>query len=127
MPDKISVDLKSTTEFDLGANAFYQVNDRWSFGLGLKYIYHAQNGLKKVHTKIESAQGQAVANGLIQQKKDMHDRFSEFAQSFVVAYQATDYMQVAWYFENTLDNGQHLNANTTDFKAETGFRLNVKF
>ncbi len=127
IPDKISVDLKSTTEFDLGANAFYQVNDRWSFGLGLKYIYHAQNGLKKIHTKIDNPYGVAATNALVAQYKEMHDRFSEFAQSFVVAYQATDYMQVAAYFENTLDNGQHLNANTTDFKVETGVRLNVKF
>lgn len=133
VPDKISVDLKSTTEFDLGANAFYQVNDRWSFGLGLKYIYHAQNGLKKLHTKLPEPSNPMQAavlgqvNGLIANYKDMHDRFSEFAQSFVVAYQATDYMQLAWYFENTIDNGQRFNANTTDFKAETGVRLNVKF
>ena len=127
MPDKISVDLKSTTEFDLGANAFYQVNDRWSWGVGLKYIYHAENGLDKVHTKISTTQGQAVADGLIQQKKKMHDRFGEFAQALTVAYQATDAMQVAWFIENTIDNGQHLNANTTDLKIETAIRLNVKF
>ncbi len=127
MPDKISVDLKSTTEFDLGANAFYQVNDRWSWGVGAKYIYHAQNGLKDVHTQISTTQGQAVANALLAGYKEMHDRFSEFAQSFTLAYQATDSMQVSWFIENTLDNGQHLNANTTDLKLETAIRLNVKF
>jgi len=127
IPDKISVDLKSTTEFDLGANAFYQVNDRWSWGVGLKYIYHAENSLKKVHTEISNPNGQAVANGLIANYKEMHDEFSEFAQSFTLAYQATDSMQVSWFIENTLDNGQRLSASTTDFKIETAIRLNVKF
>ena len=127
LPDKMSVDLKSTTEFDVGANAFYQINDRWSFGLGLKYVYHAQNGLKKVHTKIESAQGQQLASKLVAGYKDMHDRFGEFAQALTVAYQASDNMQVAAFFENTLDNGQHLSASTTDLKIETGVRLNVRF
>ena len=127
MPDKISVDLKSTTEFDLGANAFYQVNDRWSWGVGLKYIYHAQNGLKDVHTQISTTAGQAVANTLLAGYKEMNDRFSEFAQSLTIAYQATDSMQVSWFIENTLDNGQRFNANTTDFKLETAVRLNVRF
>lgn len=129
MPAKISVDLKSTTEYDFGANAFYQVNDRWSFGVGLKYIYHAENGLKKIHTDISGApvlvQNQVA--GLLDQKKHMHDEFSEFAQSLTVAYQASDSMQVAAFVENTIDNGQRLSGSTTDFKAEFGVRLNVKF
>ena len=127
--DKISVDLKSTTEYDLGANAFYQVNDRWSFGLGLKYIYHAENGIKDLHTDISGAP--AMAQGLMKQKlaeyKKMHDSFGEFAQAFTLAYQATDNMQVSWFFENTIDNGQHLSASTTDLKIETAIRLNVRF
>ena len=126
MPDKISVDLKSTTEFDLGANAFYQVNDRWSWGVGIKYVYHAQNGLEGVHTEIPAAL-QPTVNGLLANYKEMHDRFGEFAQSFTLAYQATDSMQVAWFVENTLDNGQHLSGSTTDFKIETAIRLNVRF
>ena len=127
IPDTISVDLKSTTEYDFGANAFYQVNDRWSFGLGLKYIYHAENGLKKVHTKITNPTGVNVANGLINNYKKMHDEFSEFAQTFTVAYQASESMQVAWFIENTIDDGQRLSGSTSDFKAETGVRLNVLF
>ncbi|MBO4626251.1 MAG: hypothetical protein J5679_03210 [Alphaproteobacteria bacterium] len=127
IPNKLSVDLKSTTEYDLGANAFYQVNDRWSFGLSLKYIYHAENGLKKIHTKVSNPDAKAVLGGLITNYKHMHDEFSEFAQAFTVAYQASDSMQVAWFIENTIDDGQHLSASTTDFKAETGVRLNVKF
>ena len=126
MPDKISVGLKSTTEFDLGGNAFYQVNDRWSFGLGLKYVYHAQNGLKNVHTEIPDALKGNV-NTLLAGYKEMHDRFGEFAQNFTLAYQATDNMQVAWFVENTIDKGQHLSASTTDLKIETAIRLNVRF
>ena len=130
LPDKMSVDLKSTTEFDLGANAFYQVNDRWSFGVGLKYIYHAQNGIKKLHTKMpDSVPGPAqdMVYTLLEGYKEMHDRFGEFAQNFTLAYQATDRTQVAWFVENTLDNGQRLSGSTTDFKIETAIRLNVKF
>ncbi len=127
LPKKMSVDLKSTAEFDFGANAFYQVNDRWSFGLGLKYVFHAQNGLEKVHTKIESEQGQQLANQLLQNYKEMNDRFNEFAQSLTIAYQVSDSTQVSWFIENTLDDGQRLSASTSDFKIETALRLNVKF
>ena len=130
VPSKMSVDLKSTTEYDLGANAFYQVNDRWSFGIGLKYTYHAENGLEKLHTKLPSSVPTPVKNqinGLIEGYKEMNDEFSEFAQSLTVAYQATDRMQIAWFIENTIDDGQRLSASTTDFKAETAIRLNVKF
>ena len=130
MPNKMSVNLKSTTEFDVGANAFYQVNDRWSFGLGLKYIYHAQNGIKDLYTKIPDSVPAPAKNkvyALLENYKEMHDRFGEFAQAFTLAYQATDSMQVSWFIENTLDNGQRLSGSTTDFKIETAIRLNVKF
>ena len=129
VPAKISVDLKSTTEYDFGGNAFYQVNDRWSFGLGLKYIYHAENGLKNIHTKVNyvSAGAEAMVKNQLAKYKHMHDEFSEFAQTFTVAYQASESMQVAWFIENTIDDGQHLSGSTSDFKAETGVRLNVLF
>lgn len=130
LPKEMSVDLKSTTEFDLGANAFYQVNDRWSWGVGLKYVYHAQNGIKKLHTQMpDSVPGPAQKKvyDLLAGYKEMHDRFGEFAQSFTLAYQATDRTQVSWFFENTLDNGQRLSGSTTDFKVETAIRLNVRF
>ena len=129
LPNKISVDLDSTTEFDLGGNAFYQVNDRWSFGIGLKYIYHAENSLKDIHTKVNyvSPGAEALVKKQLEEYKHMHDQFGEFAQSFTLAYQATDSMQVSWFIENTLDNGQRLSASTTDFKIETAIRLNVKF
>ncbi len=129
LPNKISVDLDSTTEFDLGGNAFYQVNDRWSFGIGLKYTYHAENSLKDIHTKVNyvSPMAEALVKKQLEEYKHMHDQFGEFAQSFTLAYQATDSMQVSWFIENTLDNGQRLSASTTDFKIETAIRLNVKF
>ena len=129
VPNKISVDLKSTTEYDFGGNAFYQVNDRWSFGIGLKYTYHAENGLKNIHTKVNyvNAGAEAMVKTQLNQYKHMNDEFSEFAQSFTVAYQASDSMQVAAFFENTIDDGQRLSASTTDFKAEMGVRLNVVF
>lgn len=127
IPRELSVDLKSTTEFDLGANAFYQVNDRWSWGVGLKYIYHAENSIRGVHTQINNPGAKAVIDKLVENYKEMHDRFGEFAQAFTLAYQATDNMQVSWFVENTIDNGQHLSASTTDFKFETAIRLNVRF
>ena len=86
--------------------------------------------MKKLQTKIPaSVPGPVVAkiSDLLANYKNMHDRFGEFAQSLTIAYQATDRMQVSWFIENTIDNGQHLNANTTNLKVETALRLNVRF
>jgi len=129
MPDKISVDIGSTTEVNAGANAFYQFDDRWSAGLGLRYNYHASNTLRQVHTDLSSlpTELQMEVNGLVSGFKDMRDKFNEYIFNFTLARQMTDYLQIAWYFEDTYDNGAHLSSNTTDLKIESGFRFNLKF
>jgi hypothetical protein len=45
-PDEISVELKSTTEFNAGLKTFYQINDRWSIGAGFTFKHHEDNGVE---------------------------------------------------------------------------------
>ncbi|MBO4480591.1 MAG: hypothetical protein J5742_03135 [Alphaproteobacteria bacterium] len=129
IPDKMSVDIKSTWEVNAGANIFYQMTDRWSGGLTFNYKYHATNGLEGIHTDISAAPApvQAGLKHMLDEYKDMEDHFNEYALMLTLAYQFRDGMQVAWYIEDTLDTAARLSANTTDLKVETGFRLNLKF
>ncbi len=43
--NEISVDLKSATEINAGIKMFYQLDDRWSFGGGLTFKHHSDNGV----------------------------------------------------------------------------------
>ena len=126
LPNKISVDLKSTWEANAGASIFYQMTDRWSGGLAFNYKYHATNGLDSVYTDIPAMIETAV-DGMLKQYKDMHDHFNEYAFMLTLAYQFRDGVQVAWYVEDTFDTGARLSSNTTDVKVETGFRVNFLF
>ena len=126
LPNELSVDIKSTWEINAGANLFYQIDNRWSAGLGFRYNYHATNGLESVHTTLP-AEIEAPINTMLQSYKDMHDHFNEYIWNFSVAYQMRDSVQVAWYIEDTYDTGAYLSSNTTDLKLETGFRLNLLF
>ena len=64
LPDEISVDLKSTTEINAGLKMFYQLDDRWSFGGGLTFKHHSDNGVEGLASKVGSvaadAQGTAA-------------------------------------------------------------------
>ena len=126
LPDVLSVDIKSTWEVNAGANIFYQMTDRWSGGLAFQYKYHATNGLESVYTELPAAIETPISN-MLQEYKDMHDHFNEYAIMLTLAYQLRDWAQVAWYIEDTLDTGAHLSSNTTDVKVETGFRVNFLF
>lgn len=126
LPNKISVDLKSTWEANAGASIFYQMTDRWSGGLAFNYKYHATNGLDSVYTDIP-AMIESEVDGMLKRYKDMHDHFNEYAFMLTLAYQFRDGVQVAWYAENTFDTGARLSSNTTDVKVETGFRVNLAF
>lgn len=72
-PDEISVDLKSTTEINAGLKMFYQLNDRWSFGGGLTFKHHSDNGVEGLATKVGAvdadAQAQAAVIALISSGK----------------------------------------------------------
>lgn len=127
IPDEISVDLKSTTEINFGLNAFYQLNDRWSFGGGFKYNHHADNGVKSLATEITNPYGNGFAQTLIKSLSDMNDGFDEYIVSLSVANQLTDTVQVALYGEYTFDTAHANSQNGSDVKAELGVRLNLQF
>lgn len=130
IPSEISVDLKSTTEINFGLNAFYQLNDRWSFGAGFKYNHHADNGVKSLATELPAGAhpaAPALVNGLIAQLSDMNDGFDEYIVTLSAANQLTDNVQVAVYGEYTFDEAHANSQNGTDVKAEVGVRLNLAF
>ena len=126
IPSEISVNLKSTTEINFGLNAFYQLNDRWSFGAGFKYNHHADNGVKSLATELD-AMGNAVASRIIAPLSDMNDGFDEYIVTLSAANQLTDNVQVAVYGEYTFDEAHANSQNGTDVKAEVGVRLNLAF
>ena len=133
LPDEISVDLESTTEFNAGFKAFYEINDTWSIGGGFTWKRHEDNGVEGLATKLnapapgfEGAQAMKVAE-LLASTKDMNDGFDEYIVSLSVANQITDMMQVAVYGEYTFDTAHRGSQNGTDVKAELGVRLNVEF
>lgn len=134
IPDEISVDLKSTTEVNAGLKAFYQLDDRWSFGGGFTFKHHADNGVEGLATSLDSngnstiaATQQAFVDGLMPIVEDMNDGFDEYILNLTAAYQMTDTMQVAVYGEYTFDESHVNSQNGTDVKAELGVRLNVQF
>ena len=134
IPDEISVDLKSTTEVNAGLKAFYQLDDRWSFGGGFTFKHHADNGVEGLATSLDSngnptiaTMQQAFVDGLMPIVEDMNDGFDEYILNLTAAYQMTDTMQVAVYGEYTFDESHVNSQNGTDVKAELGVRLNVQF
>ncbi len=145
LPDEISVDLKSTTEFNAGFKTFYQIDDRWSVGGSFTWKRHEDNGVEGLATSLKEpnpavgalvgapgAAGaamvqNALVNGLLDEVADMNDGFDEYIFNVTVANQITDTMQVAVYGEYTFDDGHRQSQNTTDVKAELGVRMNVQF
>ena len=135
IPDEISVDLKSTTEFNAGLKTFYQIDDRWSVGGSFTWKRHEDNGVEGLATSLKdvsanpmlAAYQKTIVNTLLNEVADMNDGFDEYIFNVTVANQITDAMQVAVYGEYTFDNGHRQSQNTTDVKAELGVRLNVRF
>ncbi len=140
--DEISVDLKSTTEINAGLKMFYQLDDRWSFGGGLTFKHHSDNGVEGLASGLgempattaamlaplpATAVQQQVVNSLLSVVEDMEDGFDEYVLNLTAAYQMTDTMQVAVYGEYTFDDAHAESQNGTDVKAELGVRLNVQF
>ena len=128
LPDEISVDLKSTTEVNAGLKAFYQMNDKWSFGAGFTYKHHADNGVEGLATDVNPVLLTVPQfQGFLASVKDMDDGFDEYVLGLSAAYQMTDATQVAVYGEYTFDTAHDQSQNGTDVKAELGVRLNVQF
>ncbi len=129
LPSEISVDLASTTEFNAGFKAFYEIDDKWSIGGGFTWKRHEDNGVEGLATDIDMTNptNNKLLSELLKQTKDMNDGFDEYIVSLSVANQITDMMQVAVYGEYTFDNSHSGSQNGTDVKAELGVRLNVEF
>ena len=127
VPSKISAELKSTWEINAGANLFYQIDDRWSGGFGFRYNHHADNGVKSISTEIPTAMGRTVAAAFVDKLANMKDEFNEYISTITIARQMTDCLQLAWYLDYTFDDGHEKSSNSTNFKAETGLRLNLRF
>lgn len=126
LPDEISVNLKSTTEVNAGFNAFYQIDDRWSFGGGFKYNHHADNGVSSLATEVNPAL-KPIVDPFIKSMENMDDGFDEYILSVAVANQLTDTTQVALYADYTFDTAHANSQNGSDVKAEVGVRLNLAF
>ena len=135
-PDEISVDLKSTTEFNAGLKSFYQIDDRWSIGAGFTFKHHEDNGVEGLTTKLNAPNplvpnGQltqdALVDGLLKLTEDMDDGFDEYIVSLSGSYQLTDATQITLYGEYTFDDAHQMSQNGTDVKAEMGARINVVF
>ena len=141
-PDEISVDLKSTTEFNAGLKTFYQIDDRWSVGAGFTFKHHEDNGVEGLASDLgpintgnpsmdsmltgAGAQKQVV-DGLLKLTEDMNDGFDEYIISLSGSYQLTDATQITLYGEYTFDDAHQMSQNGTDVKAEIGARVNVVF
>ncbi len=125
IPYEVSVDMKSTTEVNAGANVFYQWSERWSSGLWFKYNHHADQGVESIATELGAAA--ALEPMFLQALHDLNDGFDEYIIGLSVATQLTDTTQVALYGEYTLDTAHAMSQNGTDLKAEVGVRLNFMF
>ena len=125
--EKLAVDLKSTNETTVGINAFYQADDRWSFGGGFRFVEHSDNGVKSVHTKLNTPAELYTAKMLLEQTHDMDDGWHEYIVSGVLANQITDAFQLALVGEYTFDFSHPNSQNGTDVKVELGVRANVRF
>lgn len=128
LPNEISVDLKSTTEVNAGLKMFYQLNNRWSFGGGLTYKHHADNGVEGLATDVNPILLSVPQfQGFLASVEDMNDGFDEYIINLTAAYQLTDMIQGVIYGEYTFDTAHEQSQNGTDVKAEAGIRLNVQF
>ena len=140
-PDEISVDLRSTHEGTAGFDMMYQANEKWSFGAGFEYVEHYNNGVKGIHSQLgepnitglglteeqQKALQSGVVQGLLAETNNMKDGWDEYILKLSAAYQMTDSLQLATFFEYTFDDAQPMSQNATDFKMELGVRLNARF
>ena len=132
LPDEISVDLKSTTEFNAGLKSFYQIDDRWSIGAGFTFKHHEDNSVEGLATEFTPTPGMetvaaSVVKTLEDTVKDMNDGFDEYIVSLSGSYQLNDATQITLYGEYTFDDAHQMSQNGTDVKAELGARVNVVF
>ncbi len=135
--DIISLNLKSTTELNLGLETFYEINDKWGMGFGFAYKQHASNGVESVssdYNKLIDAGaaakenvGSSMVGYLVDGLSDMKDGFEEYVVSVSGTRNISDTMQVSLYGEYTFDTAKENSQNGSDIKAELGVRFNAAF
>ena len=126
--DELSVDLRSTHEWTAGFDMMYQATQKWSFGGGFEYVEHYNNGVKSIHTQLpNNPYVAATVQQLLAETNNMKDGWDEYILKLNAAYQMTDSVQLATFFEYTFDDAQPMSQNATDFKMELGLRLNARF
>ncbi|MDR2686086.1 MAG: hypothetical protein LBB23_04985 [Rickettsiales bacterium] len=127
MPNNISVNLKSTLEYNAGLRALYEIDSAWSVGGHFTYKFHADNGVNSMSTKITNSAAQSFSNQLVAGMKNMEDGFSEYIVGVLAANQITEAVQIAAYADWTFDTANKNSQNGSDAKAELGVRLNARF
>jgi hypothetical protein len=124
--DELSVNLKSTLEFNTGFRAFYELDEKWSFGGAFKFSTRENNGIKSVYTPLTGKASDA-ANELAAKMSDMQDGWDEYVFTLSAAYNLTEWTQLVGYAEYTFDASEAQSQNGTDIKAEVGARVNMAF
>jgi hypothetical protein len=127
LSDNLSVNLKSTLEYNVGIKGFYELSSDWSLGGAFTYKHHADNGIKSVATTQNNSLSITVADALAAQMKSMDDGFDEYIVSASIANKLSETVQIALYGEYTFDTAHKMSQNGTDVKAELGVRLNARF
>lgn len=130
LPDDFTIRLGDSTEINTGLKLSYLYDNTWSFNGAFTYKYHSNNHVEDVYldalTSIPSVLDQInnLKEGFI---GSLSDDFKEYILMFSTGYQITEHTQGVLYFEYTLDDGNMKSQNSSDFKSEVGFRLNLKF
>ncbi len=131
LPDDFTIRVGDSTEINTGLKASYLYDDTWSFNSAFTYKYHSNNNIDEVY--VDALPGtpttaKAVIDGIKSSfLGSLHDNFQEYILMFSTGYQLTESTQTVLYVEYTLDGGNSKSQNSSDFKGEVGFRLNLKF
>ena len=131
----MSVMLASTRQLNAGFQTLYQLSHDWSIGGGFTYRYWASNGVRGLaNLNVDPSLPPPVAgmiagaiDPLLTALYDMEDGLQEYILHLIVANQITDRMQIAFYFDYTLDDSRSQSQNGTDRKFEFGLRANITF
>ena len=105
-PSEISVDLKSATEVNAGVKAFYQMNDKWSFGAGFTYKHHADNGVSGLATKVGSVDADALGTAAVMGVMSKYPNMTQLeAQATVAGMSAEQVAGTAAAFQQGVVDG----------------------
>jgi hypothetical protein len=124
-------DMKSFTDWNIGAKFAYDFTETWTGGLGFAWKHHGNHVVESANiaSDVPAPYTDAIETALESgfADKDLLDEFDEFPITVSVANRLTEMTQVALYGEYTFDRGDAGSQNTTDVKWEIGARLNIEF